>query len=328
MVANVVALDQVLVWNKFGSRDPWGMMFALRRDVVSQGGGTALEAGNVRLRSNLRPRPLTLRVNVGECLEVRFTNLLDPKQWSADTPATRTASFHVNGLPFVGIGDYGANVGSNSDRLVEPGEAATYRFYADKEGTYCAYSMAAIAGGEGDAGATAHGLFGAVVVEPAGSTWLHSSTGLPMRVNNEIVSADDKAVIHGFADPSDGAEVTPEGAFREFVWIFHDQAKTVHANPRIDTEFWLHSTRDAFGINYGISGIGQILLDALCAPDCRMEEAFLTSWANGDPALLPHFPDDPANVWHSYLGDPVKIRHTHAGPAETHVFHLHAHQWL
>ncbi|MEY3161407.1 MAG: hypothetical protein RIT25_1398, partial [Planctomycetota bacterium] len=192
----------------------------------------------------------------------------------------------------------------------------------------CAYSMAAIAGGEGDSGGTAHGLFGAVIVEPAGSTWLHSSTGLPMRVNNEIVSADDKAIIHGFADPSDGAEVTPEGAFREFVWIFHDQAKTVHANPRIDTEFWLHSTRDAFGINYGISGIGQILLDALCAPDCRMEEAFLTSWANGDPALLPHFPDDPANVWHSYMGDPVKIRHTHAGPAETHVFHLHAHQWL
>ncbi|MEY3160808.1 MAG: hypothetical protein RIT25_799, partial [Planctomycetota bacterium] len=120
VVANVVALDQVLVWNKFGSRDPWGMMFALRRDVVSQGGGTALEAGNVRLRSNLRPRPLTLRVNVGECLEVRFTNLLDPTQWSNDTPATRTASFHVNGMPHLSIGDYGVNVGANANPLASP----------------------------------------------------------------------------------------------------------------------------------------------------------------------------------------------------------------
>ncbi len=42
------------------------MISALRCDVVAQGGGSALEPGNVRLRCNLRPRPLTLRVNVGD----------------------------------------------------------------------------------------------------------------------------------------------------------------------------------------------------------------------------------------------------------------------
>ena len=31
---------------------------------------------------------------------------------------------------------------------------------------------------------------------------------------------------------------------------------------------------------------------------------------------------------HSYLGDPVRFRNLHAGPKETHVFHLHAHQWV
>ena len=332
VVAEVVALDQVLVWNKFGSRDPYGMIFALKRDVVSQGSSspnnTTLVPGQVQLRSDLRPRPLTLRVNKGECLEVRFTNLLDPEQWSYETPATRSASFHVNGMPYLTIADDGANVGNNQSSLAAPGQTKIYTFYADREGTYCALSMGALVGGQGDGGSTVHGLFGAVIVEPAGSQWLHSATGLPMRVNNQIVSADDKAIISGFTDPTDGVEATPEGNFREFVWIFHDEAKTVHANPRLDQEFWLHSVRDAFGINYGISGLGQILLDALCAPDCRYEEAFLSSWANGDPALLPHFTDDPANVWHSYLGDNVKIRHIHAGPAETHVFHLHAHQWL
>ena len=66
----------------------------------------------------------------------------------------------------------------------------------------------------------------------------------------------------------------------------------------------------------------------------------LGSWANGDPALLVKndpktgeaiqalYPDDPANVHHSYLGDPVRFRNLHMGPKETHVFHLHAHQWL
>ena len=40
------------------------------------------------------------------------------------------------------------------------------------------------------------------------------------------------------------------------------------------------------------------------------------------------FPDDPSSVHHSYLGDPVRFRNVHVGPKETHVFHLHAHQWL
>ncbi|WP_233718835.1 hypothetical protein [Jiella avicenniae] len=64
-----------------------------------------------------------------------------------------------------------------------------------------------------------------------------------------------------------------------------------------------------------------------CA-ECLYEEFFLTSWANGDPALLEQFSDDPSNVHHSYLNDPVSFRNFHAGPKETHVFHLHAHQWF
>ena len=92
---------------------------------------------------------------------------------------------------------------------------------------------------------------------------------------------------------------------------------------------------DGFAINYGASGMGSILLanrkgfgPAADCLECLYEEFFLTSWANGDPALLVDFADDPANVHHSYLGDRVEFRNLHAGPKETHVFHLHAHQWL
>ena len=40
------------------------------------------------------------------------------------------------------------------------------------------------------------------------------------------------------------------------------------------------------------------------------------------------YPDDPSNVYHSYIGDHVKFRILHAGTGVTHVHHQHAHQWL
>ncbi|PHS03597.1 MAG: copper oxidase [Kordia sp.] len=40
------------------------------------------------------------------------------------------------------------------------------------------------------------------------------------------------------------------------------------------------------------------------------------------------YPDDPSNVYHSYMNDHVKFRITHTGAGLTHVHHQHAHQWL
>ena len=123
--------------------------------------------------------------------------------------------------------------------------------------------------------------------------------------------------------------------------------------------------RDFFAINYGIAAIGpEVWANRLgvgpmskCAT-CRFEEFFLTSWAVGDPAMVVDFPanstapgqgnpsnpdsqiklgpkatkafypDDPSNVYHSYLSDHTKFRILHAGTNITHVHHQHAHQWL
>jgi hypothetical protein len=100
--------------------------------------------------------------------------------------------------------------------------------------------------------------------------------------------------------------------------------------------------------------------------DCAYEEFFLASQTVGDPALLVAFPahtgiescdpkaiagptcwrdpvnlangpmpgnialyqEDPSNVHHTYTGDHVKYRNTHAGAFEQHIFHFHNHQWL
>ena len=126
-------------------------------------------------------------------------------------------------------------------------------------------------------------------------------------------------------------------AFREFTVFFHDELKTYYTRNFDDLKRFgqLAGVRDGFAINYGSSGMGALLLanrkgigPAAACMECLYEEFFLTSWANGDPALLEWFDDDPSNVHHSYLNDPVVFRNFHAGPKETHVFHLHAHQWF
>ncbi|HEV2765236.1 MAG TPA: multicopper oxidase domain-containing protein, partial [Pyrinomonadaceae bacterium] len=169
MTANVVALDQVYTYNRFGAFNPAGMIYALRRDVDGSG------PGNVRLKPGKRPRPLVLRVNEGDCLQVNFTNLLAPSRPDNNSTYTRTASVHVNGLDYVdGVQSDGAKVGRNASSLAAPGETRTYKWYAAKQGQYLMYSMGAPAGGEGDNGQPGLGLFGSVNVEPKGSKWYRS----------------------------------------------------------------------------------------------------------------------------------------------------------
>jgi hypothetical protein len=72
IIADVVALEQAYVLNRFGAFVPAGLMYALKEDVVRRSGNGPLVPGNVKLRPDKRPRPLVLRVNEGDCLEVRL----------------------------------------------------------------------------------------------------------------------------------------------------------------------------------------------------------------------------------------------------------------
>ena len=115
------------------------MIYALERDVVPISPDKNISPGNVQLRPDKRPRPIVLRVNEGDCLQVTFKNMLTPTQADVehknftnqpdkqpvtefpvrlrqnDTTRTRTASMHVNGLDYVNGADAddGGNVGVN-----------------------------------------------------------------------------------------------------------------------------------------------------------------------------------------------------------------------
>jgi hypothetical protein len=134
--ADVVALDQVFFWNRFGAVEPQGMIFALRRDVVAINPTLGLVAGNVQLRPDKRPRPIALRMNVGDCLKINFWNLLNPTPVDQDQPATRTASVHVVGMQLRNsIADDGSNVGNVTPigSLVAPATVAS-NFEGDPTG--------------------------------------------------------------------------------------------------------------------------------------------------------------------------------------------------
>ncbi len=519
--ADIAALDQTIVYNRFGSFNPFGMMFALRRDLAplsgsveggeiapldaehcsaqlgteSPGGGAALSAGQVRLRDCKRPRPITLRVNVGDTLLVRVSNYLyapravepspadasrapdfskdfcrgrstsdeqrrraraavsigdptrvshgeaaceqgdaahdagtgaeldadvpvgvDPKGGAApfvegtgpelhsDWPTTRLVNFVVQGLtplPDPSTGEIEpACIGSGA---VAPDDSFLCRYRVPQEGTYFFASMAAPAGGEGDGGSLVHGLFGAVLAERPGSRWYRSQTsraafdavwpaaeadaprharsampdyervdaaGVPIlnmarpvdgRTQADFADATAVELVHSdlnaivFCDETASAEACPGSdngesetgapngdapayrAFREFSVFFHDELKTFYTRNFEDIAKLgqMAGVKDGFALNYGASGMGSILManrkgigPATDCAECLYEEFFLSSWANGDPALLEWYADDPSNVHHSYLNDPIVFRNFHAGPKETHVFHLHAHQWF
>ena len=87
VVAEVVAFDQCFMLNRLGAALETPRIFALRKDVETDDGqplpgykqNPDLKglAGKVRLKEYKRARPIVLRANVGDILEIRFTNLLN-----------------------------------------------------------------------------------------------------------------------------------------------------------------------------------------------------------------------------------------------------------
>jgi hypothetical protein len=189
--ADVVALAQPIFLNRLGAVIPGGMVFALRSDTVGNLG--------VQLRADKRPRPIVLRANVGDCIQITLTNNIPQDNFAIAAPTpnppgeiykTPEISLHVQGMEWVtGPKDDGSFVGANESSLASapspsptpspvpppgttyPPNKQTYTLYAKAEGTYLVYSM----GDTSSVGSQiTNGLFGALNVQPAGAEWYRS----------------------------------------------------------------------------------------------------------------------------------------------------------
>ncbi|MDH5324427.1 MAG: hypothetical protein OEZ68_04060 [Gammaproteobacteria bacterium] len=178
VVANVVAIDQPVMFNRLGASNINGMIYALERDVV-------LAGGVEMLRPDKRPRPLVLRVRTGDCLTVNLRNGLrvaNPNQPPINIPplfntlinnqvADRHVSMFVTGMQYMNgpDADDGAFVGNNADNTVPQGGTKTYTLYAEKEGAFAMRGMATTVGSDANQGNAANLLFGSVIVQPKNS---------------------------------------------------------------------------------------------------------------------------------------------------------------
>ena len=208
----------------------------------------------------------------------------------------RSLSIHVQGLPYDVQTSDGANVGYNKDSTTK--HQITYIWYARHEGVYLFHDMGDTRSSE--EGTNVHGLFGAIIVEAAESKWLDPETGEPLESG---LFADIYHPVHP--------------AFREYAVFFHDELEIKDKNGEqpIDPHTGLPSSTT--GISYRAEPMRNRMPLSEDHADTG-EDISMSSWVYGDPA---------PPILRAYVGDPSKIRLIHGGIKETHVFHLHNHQW-
>ncbi|MGN0626422.1 MAG: multicopper oxidase domain-containing protein [Oscillospiraceae bacterium] len=286
-VYDIEAISLPIVYNKFGDHDPNGLMYVLKRDSQRiQQKARELFALPTPLPYD-EVRPLVIRANVGDTVQINFENKLN-----------RRVSIHVQGLSYNVFTSDGANVGYNPDTTTN--SSIRYVWRADKEGVYLFYDMADTRSNE--QGTNVHGLFGAIIVEAAGSSWYDPVTGEPL----------DSGLFADIYNPA-------KPAFREYAVFFHDELeiKTKDGKPPVDPHTGLPNGTTA--ISYRSEPMrNRLPLGHHADHTDTDEDISMSSWAYGDPA---------PPILKAYVGDPSKIRLIHSGVKETHVFHLHNHQW-
>lgn len=208
----------------------------------------------------------------------------------------RSLSIHVQGLSYDVQTSDGANVGFNKDSTTK--HEITYTWYATQEGVFLFHDMGDPRSSE--EGTNVHGLFGAIIVEAANSRWLNPENG------KELKSGLFADIYH-----------PTKPAFREYAVFFHDELEIKDKNGKQPKDPHTGLPSSTTGISYRSEPMRNRppLTDEHADTG---EDISMSSWVYGDPA---------PPILRAYVGDPAKIRLIHGGIKETHVFHLHNHQW-
>jgi hypothetical protein len=341
---NVSAINVDITLNKYGVHDPNGFMYVLNSNISAVRAEEA--SGQVSTGLGDDPiQPLVIRAHEGDCVTVNLTNATTFGVQTMDQPPienvgddcdgppdcngalVRTApeniAWNADGLPGLSANDVSSDVGNNSDDTAAAGKTASYTVYMDPalgEGAHVFHSTGDIRQLQG------HGLFGAIISEPTGSTWLDPNK------NNAPLQSGWDATIQMPKGPS----------FREFALLFHEVGDEGYRQIYEKAGATCNAAEGEVQSPAGVSPAGCELpvvdkfTDAYrpCSKainyrsECFYEREVtqkndgLTpdeaqdygSYANGDMAT-PR-PD-------LYVGDPYKIRLINAGSEMGHVFHEH-----
>lgn len=275
---DVVALSVPIAYNAHGDHDARGTLFALAGNADALRGVSAA-------RPHPLVRPLVLRARVGERVVVRFRNEL-----------AHRAGIHPQGVRYDVARADGGVVGANPDSAADPGGRRRYVWDCEHEGVFFFGDVADLRGC--DDGSQAHGLYGALVVEPERATWTDPETGaaLPDGLHVDV-------------------HVPGAAGFREHVTFLHDAAPNDDGPPVALASYRCEPAARRRAAYARLVAQGRLDPDRDAVAD---EEQRHSSWLHGDPATP---------VLRAYVGDRTRIRVVHAGLRESRVFHLHAHRW-
>ena len=162
----VAAIQRNISYNQHGDHDPNGLMFV------------PLEELEDATQKDYPPKPLILCANAGDWIEITLHNLFKPEEPIPyfDYPRvpldykhepSMRVSLNPQFLNYNPVCDSGINVGyNNHEQTVCIGESKKYLWYADKEYGPCLLQSF------GDMrNHRYHGLFGVIIIEPAGAVW-------------------------------------------------------------------------------------------------------------------------------------------------------------
>jgi hypothetical protein len=239
---DVVAMQVDLPMNGWGDHVPNGMMYALANaDAFPSAADIKAEPG--------RATPLVLRARVGDCITVKFRNEI----------AGKRVGMHVDGVVKAVTGPEasdGARIGDNDDTTAAYNQERTYTWFAQREGQFAINDYGAGTDfqlTDTTEDTTSHGLYGGLVVLPAGYTWHDPITGSDLLApDGHGLGAPPVADARG---PATGSRAADD--FRDYAMVFMDEPEGICAPGATETtpcpvpNFPTTGLRDAsFGFNY------------------------------------------------------------------------------
>ena len=257
--------------------NPKGKVYVLENEVQKVSSGS------------LRPHPLVLRVNVGDCMQVTLKNQMK----------TEDAGLRVDLLAMDPHDSMGVDVGNNKGgQAVKPGGKKTYTYYAHPQ---IGVNSALIRDWGNVLINPRDGLYGAVVIHPRGSTYQDTKTGADVTNGNnwEVNVIVDRTI------PANAHRKN----YRDAVLMFTDEDQIM------GTSFmpYLQQTAGLTMVNYRLEPYGyrQDL-------GCDSSNLFYCVEAGKDP-------ETPIITAHA--GDEVVIHLFGASSEQNGVFAIEGHEW-
>ncbi len=312
-----------LVFNNRGPQSGWistlnGVMYVRSEDLNSDG----------TLKTGVPIEPLILRANAGDCLEVNLTNALDPssrvfqKNFAWPTPfndkfnskMSNYVGLHPQLLGYDAYTSQGLNIGWNSqggpDQVVGFGKTIKYQWYAGKIERATSGSLTYTPLELGAANLLTsdpmfqhpNGLFGQIIIEPAGSTWQCGETG--------SLQPCDPGTTPPPTSRASATVTVGNSSFREFSVMLSDALVT---------------SSTSVAVNYGTEPRSQRYVR-----QGGVDVSCMTSNLLVQPGSNPSTPigEPKTPIFTANIGDKVRFRMTHPiGTGDSQVFVVHGHNW-